>query len=126
MRLGVLTITAEGKPDLAGLPSKRCGFVKHLLLGDQNLFDGGRSLSYFDILLRSLRRAICKFHTKIGQVHRSNKADSTVVFDGQLTGVTFIALVGHGVEDEGSAIRSLEVPRVKKAPFVGWVPGSVR
>ena len=35
----------EGKPDLVGLPSKRCGFVKQLLLGDQDLFGGDRSLS---------------------------------------------------------------------------------
>ena len=35
----------RGKPDLVGLPSKRSGFVKQLLLGDQNLFNGGRSLS---------------------------------------------------------------------------------
>jgi hypothetical protein len=45
VRLGVLAIPAEGKPDLAGLPSKRCGFVKQLLLGDQNLFGGDGSLS---------------------------------------------------------------------------------
>lgn len=51
---------------------------------------------------------IPQFHTKIGQVHRSDKADAASVFDGQLTGVAFIALVGHGREDEGTAIRSLE------------------
>src|SRR5580704_18055460 len=83
-------------------------FCERLLLGDQNLFGRDGSLSQFDILLRSLRRAIRQFHTKIGQVHRSNKADATTVFDGQLTGVAFIALVGHGREDEGTAVRSLE------------------
>src|ERR1700719_1870458 len=83
-------------------------FCETLLLGDQNLFGRDGSLSQFDVLLRSLRRAIRQFHTKIGQVHRSDKADATVAFDGQLTGVAFIARVGDGREDEGTAIRSLE------------------
>src|SRR5580693_6911972 len=82
-------------------------FCEALLLGDQNLFGRDGSLSQFDILLRSLRSAIREFHTKIGQVHRSNKAIATTAFDGQLTGVAFIAVVNYGREDEGTAIRSL-------------------
>jgi hypothetical protein len=35
----------RGQTRLAGSPSKRCGFVKQLLLGDQNLFGGDGSLS---------------------------------------------------------------------------------
>ena len=35
----------EGKPDLVGLPSKRSGFVRQLLFGDQNLFGGDGALS---------------------------------------------------------------------------------
>jgi hypothetical protein len=112
----------RGQTRPGGLALKTMWFCEALLLGDQNLFDGGRSLSQFDILFRNLRRAIRQFHTKIGQVHRSNKADATAMFDGQLTGVAFIALVGRGREDEGTAIRSLqEYPSGHRRGFRGKV-----
>src|SRR5450631_2409066 len=73
MRLILKLYEKRGQTRSGGLALKTMWFCEALLLGDQNLFGRDGSLSQFDILLRSLRRAIRQFHAKIGQVHRSNK-----------------------------------------------------